>query len=52
MDQRVKLQLDKGEPRSLKTGRRVRQGCCLSPVLFNLYSEHLTQEALEEETSQ
>jgi hypothetical protein len=35
-----------------KIGRRVRQGCCLSPVLFNLYSEYLTQEALEVETSQ
>ena len=22
-------------------------GCCLSPILFNLYSEYLTKEALE-----
>ena len=31
----------------MKTGKRVRQGCCLSTILFNLYSECLTKEALE-----
>jgi hypothetical protein len=32
----------------VKIGRGVREGCCLSPILFNLYSEYLTKEALEE----
>jgi len=31
----------------VKIGRRVRQGCCLSPILFNVYSECLIKEALE-----
>ena len=43
----VKVRLDRGETRSVKIGRGVRQGCCLSPILFNLYSECLSKEALD-----
>jgi len=47
MAQNVKVRLNRGETRSVKTGRGVRQGCFLSPILFNLYSECLTKAALE-----
>jgi len=47
MVQSVKARLNRGETRSVKIGRGVRQGCCLSPILFNLYSEYLTKGALE-----
>jgi len=47
MAQSVKVRLNRAETRIVKTGKGVRQGCCLSPILFNLYSEYLTKEALE-----
>jgi hypothetical protein len=47
MAQSVKVRLNRGETRSVKIGRGVRQGYCLSPFLFNLYSGCLTKEALE-----
>jgi hypothetical protein len=46
MAQSVKLQLNHGETRSVKIGREVKQGCYLSPILFNVYDECLTKEAL------
>jgi hypothetical protein len=47
MDQSVKVRPDQGVTKSVKIGRGVRQGCCLSPLLFNLYNEYVTQDALE-----
>jgi len=48
MVQSVKVRLNRGETRKVKTGRGVRQGCCFSPIVFNLWSECLTKEALKE----
>ena len=43
MAQSVKVQMTWGEKRSVKIGR----GCCLSPILFTLYSECHTKEGLK-----
>jgi hypothetical protein len=45
MDQSVKMKLDYGETRGVKTGRGDTQGCCLSPILFNFYGKCRTKEA-------
>ena len=47
MDQSVKLKLDQAETRRVKSGRGVRQGCCLSPILLNLYGGYLNKDAHE-----
>jgi hypothetical protein len=46
-DQKVKIRLDRGETRSVQIGRGARQVFCWSSILFNLYSECLTKEALD-----
>ena len=48
MDQSVKVRLDQGQTRSVKSGRGVRQRRCLAPTLFNFHSEYLTKEAVKE----
>jgi hypothetical protein len=47
MDQSVKLKVVQGETRSMKTGKGVRQGCCLSLILFNLWNKYLTKKFLK-----
>lgn len=32
----------------ISLGRAVRQGCSMSPVLFSVYGDHLSEEALED----
>jgi hypothetical protein len=39
--------VDQGQTRSVKNGTGVRQGCCLSQILFHLYSEYLTKETFK-----
>jgi hypothetical protein len=46
MDQSGKIRLDHRETRSVKIGR-VKQRCCLSPILVNLHSKYLTGETPE-----
>jgi len=47
MTQSIKVQQNQGKTRSVKIRRGVRQGCCLSPILFNLYSKCLSKETLK-----
>ena len=47
MAQSVKVRLNRGERRSVKIGKGIREGCCVSQILFNLHNEFLTKEALE-----
>ena len=41
----VKIQQEFSEEGEI--GRRVRQGCCISPLLFNIYAEAMMVEAME-----
>jgi len=47
MGQRVKIRLDQEPIRSVNSGRGVVPECCLSMILFNLYSKYITTEALQ-----
>uniref|UniRef100_A0A8D8S3W4 Craniofacial development protein 2 n=1 Tax=Cacopsylla melanoneura TaxID=428564 RepID=A0A8D8S3W4_9HEMI len=46
--QKVVVRLGDEETEEIGIGRGVRQGCCMSPTLFNLYAERIMNEALEE----
>uniref|UniRef100_A0A8D8SEP2 Craniofacial development protein 2 n=1 Tax=Cacopsylla melanoneura TaxID=428564 RepID=A0A8D8SEP2_9HEMI len=46
--QKVVVRVEDEETEEVVIGRGVRQGCCMSPVLFNLYAEKLMEEALEQ----
>ena len=47
MNQNFKLRLDHGGTNRVKLGRKLGQGCCLSPILFNLYSSYFTKESIK-----
>ena len=46
-NQLAAVRFDNEVTKAQKILRGVRQGCVLSPLLFNIYSENIFQEALE-----
>jgi retron-type reverse transcriptase len=48
--QQAAVRWDNEVSRYVNINRGVRQGCIISPLLFNLYSEYMIKEALDNET--
>ena len=49
LSQEATVRTGRGTTDWLQIGKRVRQGCVLSPCLFNLYEEYITRNAGLEE---
>ena len=48
MVQKVRIRIDGEYCEPKEAGRGVRQGCPLSPLLFNIYIEELVREAVDD----
>lgn len=46
-NQKTKVKIDNEETEWIEIKRGVRQGCILSPILYNIYSEEIVQEVLD-----
>lgn len=47
-NQSIVIRIKESESEGIRIEKGVRQGCCLSPILFNIYLEEMLQELLED----